>query len=429
MKVMKFGGIILRDLDGFRALLNVLDRYNEEKVVLVISAFSTATRDLRKAALTAEKGHEEKAYTLLDKIIRIHLNFALSLIKNKISSEKVSESVKIIQHKIKQLLRGIFVTQEVTPRTMDLVMSYGELLALRIVDSYLDDNNYQHIAVDSTILIVSDSNYGKANPDIEKTKAKLESKLLPLFDKNNLIITQGFVARDTNGEITTMGIESSNLSALIFAKLLGNDELTIWTDVEGIRTADPKLAAHTSVIPNLSFEEAEIAAKSGLKLIIPSMLEYIENNDFRIFYRSAFSPDGEFSIICSLYSNSGKSLIIYKSNLYCTVYNSGNKILPVASGLFTKIIDDSLKTLLISEEPIKITDNENIINYYDNITSIIVINCSINQASIIVSDISDINNGNELIHYCYNISDLTLSLLIKSNNIKMNLKRIHDLLT
>lgn len=417
MKVMKFGGVILRDRDGFEALLDVLGRYKDENILLVISAFSTATRDLRRAARTAEKGNEEEAYSMLDRIIRVHINFALALLKDGRHSLLLEQSIESMHNELMQYLRGISITREVTPRTMDLVMSYGELLALKIISAFLNGNDYRHLCIDSTELIVSDSNFGSANPDLEKTGAKIEEKLIPLIENNKLIVTQGFVARDTNGEIATMGIESSNLTAMIYAILLKSGELTIWTDVEGIRSADPKLAENTLPIPELSLNEAMIASKSGFKLIIEPMVKLLSDYHLKLIYKSAFNPDGDSTFVGNDSNTSGMQFSIVKSNLFCIISDKTENLKLTGEGLFSGLIKDSFYNIFLTEEAqdnIKLRDE---CVLFENVALIVVINCKNSSASKILASISGTGNGAELLHYSYLGHKKTLSILLQAQNI------------
>ena len=204
--------------------------------------------------------------------------------------------------KLFDFINSISITGELTPRIQDAVLSFGELLALIIIDKYLDEKNIKHKCIDSTSIIVSDNNFLKAKPLLKETGDNVIKFLLPELNDNQIIITQGFVARSVDGDITTMGMESSNLTATLLACILKSDKLTLWTDVEGIRSADPKFISDTKLIKNLSFTDAYVSAENGLKLIYPSMIDIAEENNLELIYKSAFNSQGGSTLI-----NNGKS--------------------------------------------------------------------------------------------------------------------------
>lgn len=297
MKVMKFGGAVLKNKDGFEQMGKILNDEKEKPLLIIISAFSKATRDLKNAGLYAESGDQEGTGDCLSYIFNQHVEYAKELIKDDSTLSKLFEIYKAAEAKISKLLKSISIIQELTPRTLDALMSYGEYLALQTVNLFLLERGFKIKCIDSTSLIVSDSNYGCANPLLHETEKKVDEILKPAISEYDIVLTQGFVARDTNGDVTTMGIESSNLTATILTELLGLQELILWSDVEGIRTADPKLINNTKAIRKLNYDEAFILGNAGLKLIYPPMIDRAGKNKIELIYRSAFKPDGDFTVI------------------------------------------------------------------------------------------------------------------------------------
>jgi len=315
MKVMKFGGAVLNSFDGFFRMVEILKGFQSEKLLIVVSAFAKSTRNLQPAAKTAESGNFDSAFQIISDFIDEHIEFSNKLIRKQIVLDSLTKEIKTVQKNLTDYIRGIAITAELSSRILDTVLSFGELLALKVTGAYLKEQQFNFESVDSTSIIVTDSKFGNASPLKQVTAAKINKSVLPLFDKKSIILTQGFVARDSNKDITTMGIESSNLTAAIYAGFLWADELIIWTDVEGIRTADPKIAMHTKSIPLMSRIQALSASLHGLKLIYPSMLEYADEFDFNIVFRSAFKPLGESTTITSK-TNNNPFLIISNSGLY-----------------------------------------------------------------------------------------------------------------
>jgi aspartate kinase len=316
MEVIKFGGAVLHNLEGFESMSSILKTKEHKAVLVVISALSKTTNLLKKAAYIAEEGNETESGFIIDSIINQHIIIAGGIIKNNKKSKEILGFLLNISQKIKSLLRGVSITCELTPRTLDLILSFGELMALEIANTYLNDCNIDIECIDSTNIIITDSNFGSARPILNEIKLRIDEFILPVIKENKIIITQGFVARNISGEITTMGLESSNLTATIYASLLNAEKVTIWTNVEGFRSADPNIIKDTKLITHLNFNEAYIAAVNGLKLLYPAMLENLKDKNIKIYYRSAIKPDGDFTIIDNENNINEYSIIISKSDLF-----------------------------------------------------------------------------------------------------------------
>mgnify|MGYP003815625449 CR=1 FL=1 len=322
MKVMKFGGAVLKSVDGFRAMVEIVRASAEEPLLIVVSAFSKSTSRLQEAAISAESGLESKSYKILDGVIDENASFYHFLIKENEHINKLNAFFKKSSEEIRSFLKGISITREVTPRTMDLILSYGELFALQIVSQYFSSQGFTFTMFNATDIIVTNDNYGNASPIIDKTFQNVKKFILPAIENNSILLTQGFVARSENGEITTMGMESSNLTAALLANMLDAKELTIWTDVEGFRSNDPKIVSNTELIPFIDFKTARFLSMSGMKLLYPSMLDFLEEKNIKLVYRSAFNPTGDSTVINSNINNNIDSIsqpitmIITKPNLF-----------------------------------------------------------------------------------------------------------------
>lgn len=289
---MKFGGAVLQSNEGFHRMLEILNNCEDNKILIVVSAFAKSTRNLQQAAITSEKGSLDEAYNQANDFINEYKEYSNKLINRKESLRILYSEFDQSAKRLKDLLKGVSITKELTNRTLDAIMSFGEQLSLVTAYYYLKDNGINLAFVDSANVIVSDTNYGKAKPLIEKTMDNIESVILPALRSYSCVITQGFVAKSVDNEITTMGIESSNLSASIYAVLLKADNFIIWTDVEGIRAEDPKINPESSIIRNLSYSQAYNASVCGLKLLFPEMIELLSKYNCSMKIHSAFKPYG-----------------------------------------------------------------------------------------------------------------------------------------
>ncbi|MBI5323986.1 MAG: hypothetical protein HZB41_01680 [Ignavibacteriae bacterium] len=315
MEVIKIGGAVLGKSGGFESMLNIIEHYTTKPLLIVISAFASETRQLEQAARLAESGNEKDSGEIIAKILGELTKFSEKLIKNKSHLSNLKSIFRKGEKEIRNYLRGLSITKELTPRTLDVILSYGEFFALHIVNQFLTEKGFEHECIDSTSLIVSDTNFGNANPLIPETKAKIELILKPALKDKNIVLTQGFVAKDLLGDITTMGIESSNLTATLYAELLETKKLTIWTDVNGFRNADPKLFPGAKPVKELNYGDAYIASVNGLKLLYPAMIDHASEKNIKLIYRSAFEPNRNQTVIHKDSKPLTFPMIILKDNL------------------------------------------------------------------------------------------------------------------
>ena len=296
MNIIKIGGAVLRSVEGFNKTIDILNEA-PKPLLVVFSAFSNATRILERAARMAETGNKSQALANVNLIIKEHNQYADLLITDILHLDKLRNKFKLASHRLKEIITGLDITRELTPRTLDSILSFGEYFALWTIEFFLLERGFKIKCIDSADIIVSSSDFGKARPLLEPTNDNIVNILKPELDNFQIIITQGFIAKDRNGDITTMGIESSNLTAVLYAELLGAKEITFWTDVEGIRTADPKIIPNTLNIPSMNYYDAYKLASNGLKLIFSEMASHASLKEIKLIYRSAFNPGGEYTII------------------------------------------------------------------------------------------------------------------------------------
>lgn len=299
MKVMKFGGAVLRGPEGFRQMSDILQRHTDERLLVVVSAFSTATRDLEYTARLAVKGQLDDARERLDHVVNDHR----TLMKGLIPSPSVREALDLLlegcRTELTNTLTGVSITRQLTPRTLDGILSYGEYMALHIARHVLGSRGIDVAGVDARDVIETDDRYGAARPLIDKTRVRVRQTLMPVLDAHHVVLIQGYVGRAEHGATTTMGKESSNLTASLLGSLLDAEEIVIWTDVAGIRSGDPQICEGTASRPRLSYVQARIAAEEGVKLLYPTMIDPAEQAGIPIRIAGAAEPDGDQTIIAA----------------------------------------------------------------------------------------------------------------------------------
>ncbi len=438
MQLIKFGGAALTNIDGFNSLLSALRRIESDKLVLVISAFSHTTRHLIDSANSSEKGNLDFARGKVTQIMNEYRNFGRQLIKSSGRLEILENILDRGEDTLQQIMKGISITQELTPRTLDYVMSFGELYAAKTVEQILLENNFRAKFIDAADVIVTDTNYGRARPVFSKTEDKVYSVLSPEINKNDITIIQGFAARGTNGEITTMGIESSNLTAALLADLLKIKRLTLFTDVEGIRSADPKIVNNTKLISELNYPDAMKLSQAGLKLIYPAMIDRAKKAGIELIYKSAYSGSG-FTTVKSDPGALSHPIILMNKNLkliradfpsaeksdefrykYFHILSSKDILLLRFDGASLMLLAD--KYFKIPQIMANLADIETI----DDVSRINIF-CPENMPPAKIHEkISDAVNIPETLNY--NTDKMFISMLVHSDKANIMYRRLHELL-
>lgn len=317
MVVMKIGGAVLNRAENFHTLVNIINKYCTQPTVFVFSAFSTLSRKLKHIGQLAKTKGLKPVSSELDDVKTELTTLARSLMVDQNYQNYIESRLSNLFNNIEKLLFGIAITKELTLRTMDRLLSYGEYLSSVILEEYLKRQNIDVLFLDSCNLIITDSNYGNAKPLIDKTINAINTNLLPALKKSNLLFLPGFIGSSESGTITTMGFESSNLTALLVASIIKAQEVIFWTDVPGIRTADPKIVADTLLIPEISFEDARIASFNGLKLIHPTMYHYfVRNPTIAYQYKSAFTPEAGTTFVKEQTKTRAKMILISEPYTY-----------------------------------------------------------------------------------------------------------------
>lgn len=277
MIVMKFGGTSNQDAAAMSNVIRIIKTHLTEQPVVVISAIAKATNELEEAARTAAFGNEDGAISMITRLFERHNGIIDNFIR---SREAASELESIFYNhlsEIKALLKGIAILRELTPRTQDAICSYGERLSSRIIAAGLKEEGVESVWVDAKDFMITDDNFGAAQPVTEHVTRQLESKILPLLKQGKTPVTQGFIGVTASGAYTTMGRESSDYSASVIGAAMNAAKIQIWTDVDGILTADPRIVRRTKKLNRMTFEEAFELSYFGAKVLHPAtMLPVIE---------------------------------------------------------------------------------------------------------------------------------------------------------
>lgn len=297
MVVCKFGGAVLATPGGFHNMASILRGLGGEPVLVVISALGSTTRLLDRAIEASRHGDTEGARTAVAELVQVHTACFETLGLDSASDASLRTLLGEHVDALQRVLQGIATTRQCTDRVRDRVLSWGEHVAREVTVQWFGINRLPAVGVPARSVIVTSDDHGAAHPLFEATTRHAAERIAPLLTPSAIIVVEGFVGQSTSGDITTMGRESSNLTATVLGAALGARMITIYTDVEGVQSADPHLLSDTVARPHLSYGEARIAAESGMKLLYPTMMEPAESAGIPICIASAFAPNGSVTII------------------------------------------------------------------------------------------------------------------------------------
>jgi len=281
MKVFKFGGASLESVERIRQVAQIVQSFPDEKLLIVISAMAKTTNDLEKVAENFFLRKREIAAQLLFNIEQHHINVAESLLGTR-------------EHPLFTQLQQFFTEAEWTLgekplRTYDYyydqLVGLGELLSTAIVSAFFNSVGLNNTWLDVRDVFRTDDNFRDANIDWVYTQRQVTEKVAPLFGKNTIVITQGFIGATDQNESVTLGREGSDYSAAVFANMLDAESQTIWKDVEGLKNADPKLFPNTVNIPEISYGEVIEMAYYGAQVIHPKTIKPLQNKQIPLLVK------------------------------------------------------------------------------------------------------------------------------------------------
>ena len=295
MKVLKFGGSSVGNAERIQSVINILKTYynNQEQIAVVFSAFQTVTDNLLKLSEAASM-HDSSYLGLYQNIRLKHFNTIDELIPN--NNSLIKEKVEKLFKELYDLIHGIFLLKDISPRIKDLVVSFGERLSNTIISEAINYNGIQSEYLDASTLLKTNENYGNAKVLFEQTNRNIV-EYFATHDK--IQIVTGFIGSTITNEITTLGRGGSDYTAAIFGAALNAEEIEIWTDVNGIMTADPRKVKNAIPLKAVTYQEAMEMSYFGAKVIHPPTMQPALEKNIKIRIRNTFNPDFKGTVILS----------------------------------------------------------------------------------------------------------------------------------
>lgn len=307
--VMKFGGTSVGSVDALQAVINIVQKNRAEghQVVVVASAMSGVTNLLIQAAKDAEAGHEGAALTARQKIEARHTAVIQALL-NETVGRVVLDEIRQLLDEFQLLCHGIHVLGELTPRALDVISGMGERMSVRQLAAILTAHSLPAQAMDATSLIVTDGRHGAASPLVEPTAQAAQTGLNPILAQGKVPVVTGFIAASEQGVPTTLGRGGSDYSATILGRAIEADEVWIWTDVNGVMTADPRIVPTARTIPQLYYAEVGELAYFGAKVLHPQAIRPARRVNMPVRILNTFQPDHPGTLIDSHINGNGKAV-------------------------------------------------------------------------------------------------------------------------
>jgi len=273
-RVFKFGGALMRDAAGIDGVAQLISKYTEDQLVVVVSAFGKTTNALEQLlAFHIEKNKKEEANSVKE-IKNFHFELARKLFdKNKPAVLKqLEELFQLLEVELKREFIDKY-------EAYDRIVSYGELLSSQLINAYLIETKLRSHLVDARTIIHTDSNFTNAHVDWKNTNKKISDRILPILESGEIVLTQGFIGADDLCKFTTLGREGSDFTATIIANVIDADEVTIWKDVPGLMNADPKRFEKTVKLEHISYQEAIELVYYGASVIHPKTIHPVQSKN------------------------------------------------------------------------------------------------------------------------------------------------------
>ncbi len=303
MKVFKFGGASLKDAAAIQNTGTIIQQFQEGGLLVVVSAMGKTTNALERILESYES--KQEAHALIDTLKFAHQEIAGALFSN---PDEVNRSIDQLFDTLEHNLK----LNEPFDLRYDQIVSMGELLSSLIVNEYLKEQGIASMLIDASKYIKTDACYreGKINWKITEKEIKT---LAPILE-NNIIVTQGFIGSTENGYTTTLGREGSDFSAAIFGSCLQAESVTIWKDVPGVMSADPKRLPTAIVFPELPFQEAAEMTYYGASVIHPKTIKPLANKNIPLLVKNFDNPSIPGTRIYDCHVEDLAPLIVFKDN-------------------------------------------------------------------------------------------------------------------
>lgn len=356
--VLKYGGTSIsttKDIQTVAKHVNTLSKDNQ--IVVVCSAISGTTDDLIEISESIKKENKSKADQLASKISNRHKQLANQTIKKSDVRKKLFSLLEEDFIELFALIDGMVLLGEVTPRSMDYLISFGERLSIKLVSAAINDSGKKSIPLTGKeVGIVTDSNFGESKPLIDTTRLRVLKTVDTLFSKKTIPVVGGFAGADQHGHVTTFGRGGSDYSATTIGSCIKADEIWLMSDVDGLMTADPKIVKNAKLLKEVSYIEAIEMALFGAKQIHPRTFEPLLSKKIPMKIRNSFNLKNEGTLVTASPSpatkNTVKCVSSVKNNGLIDIRGGSMVGTPgTAAKIFATLAKAGINVMMISQNP------------------------------------------------------------------------------
>jgi aspartokinase/homoserine dehydrogenase 1 len=347
MKVLKFGGSSVATSDRIKSVIHIIKAYPHASTAVVFSAFGGVTDKLIALSESAVNGSDEWK-PRLEEMEKRHLDAVRSLIGVRHQGSILAQ-VKVIINELEDILQGVYLVRERTSRTLDYIMSFGERLSAYIIAEAMQDAGLNVEFLDARKVIRTDNQFGSAHVDFETTNALIRAHF---EGRTAMQVITGFVGTSETGQTTTLGRSGSDYTAAIFAGALHAEALEIWTDVDGMMTADPRKVKKAFSVPQMNYEEAMELSHFGAKVIFPATMGPAMADHIPIWIKNTFNPTFRGTLISAEVTNGKVIKGISSMNSITLVNVTGSGlvgVVGVSMRLFGTLAREKVNVILISQ--------------------------------------------------------------------------------
>lgn len=353
--VMKFGGTSVGDGQRVKSVADLVHARarSGDSIVVATSAMSGVTDALIRSARCAAEGDAQTFLSSERALLDQHFAAIDQAVSNTVARNELRERTQNALQGFVDLCTSIRVLGEVTPRALDAIASLGERLLVPILAESLRECGEKTQAIEATELIVTDDNFTRADPLMEETREKSRARLMPFLESSTIPVVTGFIGSTRQGVITTLGRGGSDYTATILASALDADEVWIWTDVNGVMTADPHIVPNARTIVEMSYAEAAELSYLGAKVIHPKTISPAAERKIPIRILNTFNPSHPGTRIVStpqVNHRSFKAITVIRDLSLITVEGRGMQGVPgVAARVFSTVAQEEINVLMISQ--------------------------------------------------------------------------------
>lgn len=353
VELFKFGGASLADAAAVQHAIGIIVEPRQARLVTVVSALAGVTDSLLLLANVALAGDQRDVDARMAVVYKLHRDVAIAIVAGVRARQALLKEIESAFADLRTLLHGVSSLRELTPRTRDFIVARGEQLSARLVVAGLQSRGVRAEYVDAPELILTDGKFGGAFPDLPATDRAVRARLLPMLKRKLLPVIPGFVGASPDGAVVTLGRGGSDLSATVIGRALRAERITLWKDVPGLMTTDPRLVPTARIIPQLNVREAAELAYYGAKVLQPRALIPLARMRIPVFVRPFATPEApgtEISMRRTLTRYPVKALSVIRGQALVTVTGNGMLGVPgISARTFAALHAAQINVAMISQ--------------------------------------------------------------------------------